>query len=80
MASTATRIGPWLTVLTVPRSTPSGLLLRLFLLDLDRGPSVVVAANRAGVMNLLGLMAVRARLEMRGCDRQMCAAIALPGV
>jgi hypothetical protein len=57
-----------------------GRLLGLFLLDLDGGPAVVVPANRAGVMDLLGLVAMRARLEVRNRDRQMGSAVALTGV
>jgi hypothetical protein len=72
--------GASLTVRTVLRSTGSGRLLRLFLLDLDRGPAGVVAAHRAGVMDLLGLVAVRARLEVRDRHRVVGAAVALSGV
>jgi hypothetical protein len=76
----ATRTEPSLTVRTVLRSTGSGRLLRLFLLDLDRGPAGVVAADRAGVMDLLGLVAVRARLEMRDRHRLVGTAVTLSGV
>jgi hypothetical protein len=49
----------------VLRSTGSSRLLRLFLLELDRRSAGVEAASRAGVMDLLGLLTVRARLEVR---------------
>jgi hypothetical protein len=62
------------------RSTGSGSLLRLFLLDLNRGPTGVVTADRAGVMDLLRLLAVRTRLEMRERHRLVGATVALPGV
>jgi hypothetical protein len=52
-------------------------LLRLFLLDLDCGASGVLAAVGAGVVDLLGLVAVRAGLKVRHRDRMMRAAIAL---
>ena len=65
---------------TVCRSTGSGRLLRLFLLDLDRGPAGVEAANRAGVMDLLGLVAMRARLQVRDRHRMVRTAVSLPGV
>jgi hypothetical protein len=52
---------------TVLKSTESGRLLRLFLLDLDRRAAGVVAAGGASVMNLLGLVAVRTLLEVRNC-------------
>jgi len=55
-------------------------LLRLFLLHLDRGPAGVVAANRAGVMRLLGLVAMRARLKGGERQRVMSATIALPSM
>jgi hypothetical protein len=55
-------------------------LLRLFLLDLDGGAAGVVAADRAGVMDLFGLMAVRARLQVRQFKRVVGAAVALAGV
>jgi hypothetical protein len=58
----------------------SGGLLGLFLLDLDRGPTGVIAAVRTGVMDLLGLVAVRARLEVRHGNGQVGAAVALAGV
>jgi hypothetical protein len=64
----------------VVRSTGSGRLLRLFLLDLDRGPTGVVAAVRAGMMDLLGLMAMRARLEVRHGNGEVSATIALASV
>jgi hypothetical protein len=80
MASTTTRTAPPSTVRTVLRYTGSGGLLGLFLLDLDRGPAGVETAVRAGVMDLLGLMAVRARLEMRHGYRVVSAAVALSGV
>src|SRR5664280_635262 len=80
MASTATRTAPLSTVRIVVRSTGSGRLLWLFLLDLERGPTGVVAALLAGVVRQLGLVATRARLEMRHRNRQVGAAIALSGV
>jgi hypothetical protein len=58
----------------------SGGLLGLFLLDLDRGSTGVVAAVRTGVMDLLGLVAVRARLEVRHGNGEVGAAVALAGV
>jgi len=64
----------------VLRSTGSGRLLRLFLLDLDRGPAGVEAAHGAGVMDLLGLVAVRTRLQVRHRHRLMGATITLSGV
>jgi hypothetical protein len=67
-------------VRTVLRSTGSGRLLWLFLLDLDRGSAGVVAANRAGVMDLLGLLAMRTRLQVRDRDRVMGATVTLPSV
>lgn len=65
---------------TVPRSNGSGRLLRLFLLDLDGGPAGVVAANRAGVVDLLGLVAMRTRLQVRDRHRVVGAAITLSSV
>jgi hypothetical protein len=64
----------------VVRSTGSGRLLRLFLLDLDRGPAGVVTAVGAGVVDLLRLVAVRARLEVRHANSEVGAAIALASV
>src|SRR5450830_1482472 len=80
MASTAMRTASSETVRTVLKSTGSGRLLRLVLLDLDRGAPVVLTAVGAGVMNLLGLVALRARLQVRDADRQMGAAVALSRV
>src|ERR1035437_1347675 len=77
IASTMTRTAPSSTVRTVARSTRLCRLLRLFLLDLYRGPAVVVAANRAGLMNLLRLLAVRACLENRQCQRMMGTTVTL---
>jgi hypothetical protein len=57
-----------------------GRLLRLFLLDLERGPAGVEAAFLAGVVRPLGLMAARARLDTGRRDREVSAAIALSGV
>jgi hypothetical protein len=71
---------PSLTVRTVVKSTGSGRLLGLFLLDLDGGPAVVKAANRAGVMDLLGLVTVRTRLEVRDRYGQVGSTVALSGV
>jgi hypothetical protein len=51
-----------------------------FLLDLERGPTGVVTALLAGVVRQLGLVATRARLQVRHRDRQVGAAIALSGV
>jgi hypothetical protein len=65
---------------TVLKSTESGRLLRLFLLDLDRRAAGVVAARGAGVMDLLGLVAVRTLFEVRHRDRLVGAAVALSGV
>jgi hypothetical protein len=64
----------------VLRSTGSGRLLRLFLLDLNRWPAGVKAANRAGVMDLLGLVAVRTRLQVRERHRQVSTSVTLAGV
>jgi hypothetical protein len=64
----------------VLRSTASSRLLRLFLLDLDSGSAGVVAANRAGVMGLLGLLAVRTRLQMRDRYRVVGATVTLSSV
>jgi hypothetical protein len=80
MASTTMRTAPLPTVRTVLRSTGSGGLLRLFLLDLDRGAAGVIAAVGAGVMDLLGLMAVRARLEVRHGNGEVGATVALASV
>jgi hypothetical protein len=65
---------------TVLRSTDSGRLLRLFLLDLDRRAAGVIAASRASVMNLLGLMAVRTLLQVRDRQRLVGTAVSLSGV
>jgi hypothetical protein len=65
---------------TVLRSTESGRLLRLFLLDLDRRAAGVIAASRASVMNLLGLMAVRTLLQVRDRQRLVGTAVSLSGV
>ena len=72
-------MGPSLVVRTVLKSTGSGRLLGLFLLDLYGGSAVVVAADRADVMDLLGLMTMRTRLEMRNRDRRVGSAVALSG-
>jgi hypothetical protein len=64
----------------VVRSTGSGRLLWLFLLDLERGPTGVVTALLAGVMRQLGQVATRARLQVRHRNRQVGAAITLSGV
>jgi ribosomal protein L30/L7E len=64
----------------VSRSTGSGSLLRLFLLDLDRGSARIEAADRAGVMNLLGLVAMRTCLEVRDRQSVVGATITLSGV
>jgi hypothetical protein len=65
---------------TVLRSTDSGRLLWLFLLDLDRRAAGVIAASRASVVDLLGLMAVRTLLEVRDRQRLVGTAVALSGV
>jgi hypothetical protein len=65
---------------TVFRSTDSGRLLRLFLLDLERRAAGVVATRWASVMDLLGLVAVRTLFEVRDRYRQVGATVALSGV
>jgi hypothetical protein len=65
---------------TVFRSTESGRLLRLFLLDLERRAAGVVATRWASVMDLLGLVAVRTLFEVRDRYRQVGATVALSGV
>ena len=80
MASTATRTESTEFARTVLSSTGSGRLLRLFLLDLDRGPAVVIAADRTGMMGLFGLVTMGARLESRYGDGEVGASITLPRV
>ena len=62
------------------RSTGSGRLLRLFLLDLERRAAGVVATRWASVMDLLGLVAVRTLFEVGDRYRQVGATVALSGV
>ena len=62
------------------KSTESGRLLRLFLLDLECRAAGVVATRRASVMDLLGLVTVRTLLEVRDRYRQVGATVALSGV
>jgi hypothetical protein len=50
------------------------------LLDLDGFAAAVPAAVRTGVMALLGLMAVRALLQLWRGEREMRAPVALSGV
>ena len=53
---------------------------RLLGLDADRLTAVVPTAGGARVVRLLGLVAVRALLQLRRRQREVGAAIALPGV
>src|SRR5690349_15988116 len=89
MASTATRTGwsrSWRLSRarlerSIRRRMARGLAGRLLglgaLLDLHRFAAAVPAAVRAGVMRLLGLMAVRALLELGQRQRVVRATLAL---
>src|SRR5438093_5595344 len=82
MASTAMRTPRFPVPVMAPSSQPDSGRGCLFLrrLDLQHGPAGVVAAVRARVMAPLGLVAVRALLELRQREREMRASIALSSV
>src|SRR2546423_11077877 len=80
MASTAIRTPAAVARVSSTAVTPSGRGFVAGSLDLDGGPAAVVAAVRAGVVGLLGLVAVRTLLERREPDREVGAPLTLAGV
>src|SRR2546423_12904091 len=80
MASTAIRTPAAVARVSSTAVTPSGRGFVAGSLDLDGGPAAVVTAVRAGVVGLLGLVAVRTLLERREADREVGAPLTLAGV